>query len=356
MSASQENGAQQPMPRRVQEWARRGTDQLGRLAPPRMLRELSAVVPRDRLLRWIRWAGLLLVVVALYAMIRVFSDSWAELRGWRPTPLLTATVVALMVVWAGVGAGLGLAWAGLVEGFGQGSVRRRQLIREFARVQASRYLPGNAFQVARHLMARAAGVGHTALVAAALVEAVVLVAAASLLAAAGAPRLAVPEVVPSSLMLAGLIAIGVLVVVLVRVLAARLKPLLRSSGRHGSAMIRAAGLYFVYFLAGGAILAALLAAQGRPLDLGDVGGLVAAFALAWVTGFLAPAAPEGVGVREAALLMVLGGPEASSEQVIAVILLRLVFVGGDAMLVLAASGVKRVGWGHRWRHRLGGET
>jgi hypothetical protein len=351
-------GCRPPVDHRVVDWARRRTERLGRLQAPRALAELWAVVPRDRVLRWIRWAGLALVLVAFVAMVQLLGDTWAGLRGWRPTPGLVTVFVGCAVAWVAISACLGLAWAGLVQGFSGTPVARRNLWRVYARIQVSRYLPGNTFQLGRHVFARSVGVGHTTLVASALVEAVVMIAAAAMLALAGLPRLAVPEIVPTTPMLATLVGIGLLTVALVLIFTARLRPLLNLPGRHGSAMIRALGIGILAFVAGGLILAALLAAQGRDLGLDDLGGLVAAFALSWLTGFLAPAAPEGVGVREAVLVTLLGGTDSAPEQVVAVVLLRVVFVCGDGLLAFAATVARRPGelsWS-QIRLRLKGET
>jgi hypothetical protein len=347
-----------PVDHRVVNWARRRTESLGQLQAPRALAELWAVVPRDRMLRWVRWAGLVLVLLAFAAMVRLLGDTWSGLRGWRPTPGLAAVFAGCAVGWMVISGCLGLGWAGLVQAFSGTPVKRRNLWRVHARIQVSRYLPGNTFQVGRHVFARSVGVGHTSLVTSAMVEAVVMIAAAAVLALAGLPRLAVPDIVPTTPMLLILAGIGAMTVALVLILTARLRPMLNLPGRHGSAMIRAFGIGILAFVAGGLILAALLAAQGRPLGLDDLGGLVAAFALSWVTGFLAPAAPEGVGVREAVLLTLLGGTDPAPEQLVAVVLLRVVFVSGDGLLALIAGLIRRpdeLPWA-QVRERLKGET
>lgn len=70
--------------------------------------------------------------------------------------------------------------------------------------------------------------------------------------------------------------------------------------------------------------------------------LTAAFALAWVVGFITPGAPAGIGVREALLLLMLGGTMAAADTSLLILALRVVTTLGD-MLCLAA-GTAQMAW------------
>ena len=63
----------------------------------------------------------------------------------------------------------------------------------------------------------------------------------------------------------------------------------------------------------------------------------AAFALAWVVGFLAVPAPSGLGVREAVLLVLLGPVAGAHELIGAAVLHRLLTMTAEAGWFLAAS-------------------
>jgi uncharacterized membrane protein YbhN (UPF0104 family) len=62
--------------------------------------------------------------------------------------------------------------------------------------------------------------------------------------------------------------------------------------------------------------------------------LAGAYVLAWLIGLVTPGAPAGVGVRELVLLFLLKGSINEAELVLAVLLGRLVTVGGDVLIYI----------------------
>jgi uncharacterized membrane protein YbhN (UPF0104 family) len=65
----------------------------------------------------------------------------------------------------------------------------------------------------------------------------------------------------------------------------------------------------------------------------------AGFAAAWVVGALTPGAPAGIGVREAALLVLLSPLVGHEVALAAAVLLRLLSVLGDAIIGLIGAGI-----------------
>lgn len=96
----------------------------------------------------------------------------------------------------------------------------------------------------------------------------------------------------------------------------------------------AIALYACAYLAIGTSAAIL--ARGlwpdQPLDLAL---LTAAFAVAWVAGFVTPGAPAGIGVREALLVVMLGPGMGAASAALLVLALRLATVLGDIFSFLA---------------------
>ena len=60
--------------------------------------------------------------------------------------------------------------------------------------------------------------------------------------------------------------------------------------------------------------------------------LCGAYVLAWLIGLLTPGAPAGVGVRELVLLFLLKGEISETDLVFAVLLGRIMTVGGDVFI------------------------
>lgn len=310
---------------------------------PRVLGDLGRLLPRDGLLRAARWLGFVLIALAVAFMVRTLRGTWSGLAGWRPTPELIAVAAGGAVVWALAMHGLARAWVRLVAAFGSCEASERALWALYARIQIVRYSPGNAFQVGRHALARSAGVGHLALVAAALTEALALVAASAALALAALPRLTLPAGGLGPLAIAGIAVGGVLLPLVVVALGRRLLPLLALPRGRLPVLLTAWLASLALFLSGGIAFAALLVVQGTEPSAGFVAACASGFALAWLAGYLAPAAPEGVGVREAVLIAVLGPVAAPAQLLVAAVGVRVVAVAGDALLALA--GLARSGSG-----------
>ena len=61
--------------------------------------------------------------------------------------------------------------------------------------------------------------------------------------------------------------------------------------------------------------------------------------MAWLAGLLTPGAPAGIGVRELVLVLLLKGIVPEAELLLAVLLSRLVTVGGDLLFYLVAMAI-----------------
>jgi hypothetical protein len=108
-------------------------------------------------------------------------------------------------------------------------------------------------------------------------------------------------------------------------------------------VLKAAGWALVSWLAYGAHLW-LLTVQLGPAGLVVLGRATGAFAAAWCAGFLLVVAPAGAGVREGALVLLLGGVLTRPQATVVAVVSRLLFVIGDlgwgavALLVGRRSG------------------
>ena len=81
----------------------------------------------------------------------------------------------------------------------------------------------------------------------------------------------------------------------------------------------------------GGSFAATLALLGQSMTLGLVSTVVGLFILSWVAGFLTPGAPSGLGIREAVMLMFMGGIVDGGLLIVAMIIHRVLTVMGDLL-------------------------
>ena len=184
-------------------------------------------------------------------------------------------------------------------------------------------------------MHRAAGVDDKSLVLAAVLENVLLLIAATSVAllclAMGGPYENLAAAAGAGLL-------GALVV---------LAMVLRVSGRRLGPLLAA----FLFALCFFALMAAIIAAVAMILGAGFAWEICGSGVAAWIAGFVTPGSPGGLGVREAA--MVLLGRQAAAPDVLLMtaLLFRVVTFGGDIVWRGVWSGAfpgsRRIGCGER---------
>ena len=218
---------------------------------------------------------------------------------------------------------LARSWWRLLQ-FVQLDVPLRWAMRAHGVSQLARYVPGGIFQFAgRQAIGVAAGMGGVALGKTVLWEILLLVAGGASLG-----LFALPLVVPRVPSLA-ILPILALAVWLVRKFLGRLR---------ANALV---GYMTLLSLSGVVFVAVLALVQVHPLPLSLAPNIAGAFVLGWLAGFVVPGAPAGGGIREAALLFLLGPFVAHGDLLLAIVIGRMVGVLGDALFFAFASLLPR---------------
>ena len=295
-----------------------------------------------------RRRGLLRAAVAglfLAAVVVLVVGQWPQVRpllGRLSWPALAAATAAVA---AGSLAAFG-SWRALLADLGF-PLPLRAGVRVFYVGQLGKYLPGSIwpavtqmelgrdYRVPQRVSGAAAAIAMLLAVGTGLLVAVVLLP----LGGAGVPdqyRWAA-AVLPAAVLLAAPPVLNRLLGVALRL--ARRAPLpaplsLAGAGRAAAWALAAWLLYGVHLwlladqLRGGGGLDLLLVSTG-------------AFAGAWSVGFLLVAAPAGAGVREGALILLLGASIGRPEATVAGIVSRLLFLAADVALAAVAALVGR---------------
>ena len=244
------------------------------------------------------------------------------------------------------------AWGVLLKGLTEQPVRWTQVVSAYGRSSIAKYLPGNVFHYAgRQVLGHAMGWPHTAMAAATLLETVLIIFVAALLAF----FLRTPEMaslsfpVPLPLVLGGaLCVVGSCWAALYNVprlpwLRRFFDPRLMRRLALSPRLFVAMALYIVFFATFTLVLWAVLAEiEGGwpwPVLFKASGALV----LSWLVGTVTPGAPGGIGVREAALVILLGPTLGEAVALAVALLLRLVTTAGE-LLYFGASVVVHKAW------------
>jgi uncharacterized membrane protein YbhN (UPF0104 family) len=282
--------------------------------------------------RWRIVVRLAVLVIFLGALGWALAAQSGAVRPLLGQLSLRSVGVALATVMAGILATF-LCWRAVLTNVG-GRLPLAAGARVFFVGQLGKYLPGSLWPVMaqmelgrdHHIPERASG-------AAVGVFLLVVVGTGLAVAAAAAPLLGqdalhaywwLLAVLPLALLAVVPPVLNRLLTLVMRL--ARRPPLpapLSSAG-----LLRAAGWALLSWLAYGVhvwVLAGALTDAGPRLLAHATG----AFAAAWCAGFLLVVAPAGAGVREAALILLLGGVLTGPQATVVAVVSRLLFVVGD---------------------------
>jgi glycosyltransferase 2 family protein len=268
----------------------------------------------------------------LGALAWALAGQWGAVRPLLGQLSPASLAAALAAVLGGILATF-LCWREVLAGLG-GRLPVVAGARVFFLGQLGKYLPGSLWPVMAQMeLGRDYRVPERASGSAVGVFLLLLVGTGLVVAAATAPLLG-PDGVHAYWWLLAVLPLALLVLVppvLNRLLAlamrlARRPPL--PGPLSAGEILRAAAWALVSWLAYGLhvwVLAGQLAAGGPPLLARAVG----AFAAAWCAGFLLVVVPAGAGVREAALVLLLGGVLTRPQATVVAVVSRLLFVVGD---------------------------
>lgn len=276
----------------------------------------------------LHWGGSVLAIVGLAFVILRLYDAGTAINLGR-FGLSRWLILAGLVLISGLANSLlALAWWNLLGQFGA-TTAWRWAIRVYGLSQIAKYLPGNIFHLAgRQALGMAAGVPGWPLAKSAAWELGLISFAGGIFS-----LLALSLIAPAIPMAVGF-GLFVVTVAGVTVLLRRyLSPLVAS----------ALGLYICFLAISGMLFVGLVELVSVHTEADKLSWipLCGAYVTAWLVGLVTPGAPAGMGVRELVLLFLLKGIIAETDLVMAVVLGRVVTIGGDFLIFLFAVLMNR---------------
>jgi glycosyltransferase 2 family protein len=267
--------------------------------------------------------GALLAVLGVGFVVQRISAYSGEIDLSRLDAQTCWALVGLAAVYGSANLMLGVAWWLLLRHFGV-TVQRDWALRTFGTSQLAKYVPGNVFHLAsRQAIGMASGIGTWPLAKSLTWELGLLSLSGASFGMLALPLYAQGFSLTSAVCFFIGAVLGLTLVLRFAVGANCAYPFLWQVGFLG-----VMGALF-------AVLMELIAPEiTRTLPWLC---LVGAYVLAWLAGLVTPGAPAGIGVRESALLLLLQPAGDPSGLLAAVLLMRLVTVGGDLALFLLSS-------------------
>lgn len=250
-----------------------------------------------------RWAGGAALAASLaFIGERLWSLDWTSLQ-IQPSWAFAGALAGAPLLFAAADALLRRGWAATADP--DRTCPHNELSRIYARGVLMKYLPGSVFQYAsRQINGARAGLAHRRLAKASATEIALHVVSSLFIAA-----------VCLAFERAGVIALAAATIVVIAAMAIR-RPL--------TVAVAFQILAFGLFAAAAILIGAATLPAGASLT-----HFAAIFLLAWLAGFVAPVAPGGIGVREAALLALAGGALPDAALMAATLALRAASIVGD---------------------------
>jgi glycosyltransferase 2 family protein len=271
----------------------------------------------------LRCCGSALAIVGIVYVLLRLRDYGAEIDFARFGMLGWSAVVGLAIIYGLSNLLLAFAWWNLLGQLGA-STSHRWAVRIYGISQIARYVPGNIFQLAgRQALGMAVGLPARALAKSALWELGLIAVAGAMFGLLAAPLIWSNLTVPVSIGVFGAMAVGVVLI---------LRWLLSPS-------VGAALVWQIIFLAisGSVFMGALALVSPSAVSFSTFSPLCGAYVIAWLAGLVTPGAPAGVGVRELVLVFLIGGQVEQVDLFLAIVLGRLVTVGGDFLFFTATA-------------------
>lgn len=306
--------------------------------------------------RFLQISGTLLAIGGTVVFL-YFLFASLRLEDLRPH-LNARSVIALLLASLLYGSTVpicALAWKRLLSAMDVRS-RFRHLNAIMLATQIGKYLPGN---VGQHIGRAGLSLKHglpASAVAASIVYEVLLLLLAGVAVGIAAASLSQPGLafllqgrgtsmaIVVLMSIAGLAAIplvGKLLPKLIARVSSRLDATREAQLQPGHGTIATVTLlYACAYLAIGAS-ATTLAIGLYPGIRPDFALLTAAFAIAWVVGFVTPGAPAGIGVREAMLMLMLGPSMGAADASLLILALRIATTAGDILCFLGGLALMR---------------
>ena len=272
----------------------------------------------------LHWAGSALAITGIVFVVLRLNTYSSQFDFSHFDGFTWVIVTGLALIYGLANIMLAEAWWNILVHFGA-TTSRLWAVRIYGLTQLAKYIPGNIMHLAgRQAMGQAAGIPGWPLAKGSVWELVLISIAGAFFAI-----LVLPQFLPIvTIPMAAVGFVGILLII-----AVGLKRYVSLS------IARTFGWYIVFLIVSGMVFVGVLTLLMGEISIEPSHVLLfcAAFVVAWLVGLVTPGAPAGVGVREIVLVFLLKGLVPESDLLLAVLLSRVVTVGGDVLFFLLAS-------------------
>lgn len=295
----------------------------------------------------LRIAAYVLIGLAFVYIGRALWAYHTWLLDWQASSTGLALILVSILIYGFSGLLLSSAWCDLNRACGQGDFPHRQCIAVYGSTQIAKYVPGNVFHfVGRHAAGIQVGLSHGVLGCSASLEMIALLFSAGLLALFGVliPESGLLALLPFPLWMVITIVVGgfFAMVVLLPYGMRRFMPMVDAGSGWFSVniLMQVVARHLLFFLVSGFLMAVLTYVVVGSLQWSTFILALSSYPLSWLAGYVMPGASAGIGVREAATILILSTAVLPEQATLIAILMRVVTMLGDLFFYLLAKTVE----------------
>lgn len=236
-----------------------------------------------------------------------------------------------------------LSWALFLKSLQPGLRKFSAAVGLYLRSGIVKYLPGNVFHFAgRHVMGKGLGAAQGDILKSNILEVggILLCAGLIVMMSFHGGGLVIPgnSIIAANLKTAAYIAVTGAAIGAILLFHERVRGFLKRfiSPEKWRSYVTVLLLYMTFFAVTGGVLQGIMMLVSHPavFSFDDTSLFIAVFSLSWISGFIIPGAPGGLGVREFIILLMLGPGYGETPALSAALLLRIITVGGDVLSFL----------------------
>ena len=238
---------------------------------------------------------------------------------------------------------LSFAWRRLLKICGHKDISANICNEIYGKSQIAKYIPGNVFHVVgRHILGSQAGIKNTVLVGATIYEILGLISISVLIGFGGMIIFGLSNIYFSLYQIILILFSTIVITSLITALAPylmSLRGIILPYRGIWDTIINISKIYvfyFIFFLIAGLLLV-IIVNLFLDININLIAKLVVIFSISWLSGFIIPGAPGGIGVREAVIIFFITPIIGEAQSVAIAIALRFVTLLGDVWFLMISN-------------------
>jgi hypothetical protein len=280
-----------------------------------------------------RWAGTLLVIISLIYVFNSLSALSEDIQILENDPKIISLILLISLIYGASQFLLSEAWLQILSVLGTNNLNRQTIYQIYGKTQLAKYLPGNVFHYAgRIALAKKTGVHLHHAIPSLVIEVFGLVSGALILTCFLVNQIYQAlqlELFRLPLLIAFCIVLVIVFIAYKKYCGRINQKLFLQLLTKKFHLLSILFLYLFFFLISGLILLVMLQWFNQSLDTITPFEIIGISCAAWITGYITPGAPGGIGIREATLVLMLTPVSGPVLSALIAVIIRIISVLGD---------------------------